>query len=234
MHRVLSALMPLRNVQGILQNTILEWLEVLADLTPQTEIVVVDDASSDATIEVALELMAQYPQLRVTRHATPRGWHASLLTALERSRGEILFFPDADCVLGLNELPRLWRALNRYEVILAWPRRDAAVEWDAGLAGGYQIGFRRVFESLRHALGGRSALVAALQAGGYRFLETEVAWRHPPTGVYRAACMARRLFVGPAGQRTADTLERASEAASSARPHRPNYLDRLRQLARGQ
>lgn len=233
MHCVLSALMPLRNVQGILESTVLEWLEVLTDLTPQTEIVVVDDASCDATIEVALELMAQYPQLRVTRHATPRGWRASLLTAMERCRGEILFFPDPECILGLNELPRLWRALNRYEAILASPRPDTDIEWEGAPAGGYQIGLRRVFESLRHALGDRAELVAALRSAGYRFLETHVALRHPPLGAYRAACMARKLFLGPTGQRPADRPVRSNEHASAGL-NRPNYLQRLRQLARGQ
>lgn len=234
MHPVLSALMPLRNVQGTLETVVLEWLEVLTELTPRTEIIVVDDASSDATIEVAFELMTQYPQLRVVRHAAPHGWHASLATAMERSRGDILFFPDANCALGLNELPRLWGALNRYEVILAWPGRDAVVTWEGEAMGGYQLGFRRVFEGLRHALVSRSALVAALRAAGHSFLETEVALRHPPMAVYRAACRARKLLVGPGAQRTAEAPPLASEPAQAARPSRPNYLQRLRELARGQ
>lgn len=234
MHPALSALMPLRNVQGSLETTVLEWLEVLTELTPRTEIVMVDDASSDATIEVALELITQYPQLRVVRHATPRGWHASLVTAMERSRGDILFFPDANCALGLNELPKLWGALNRYEVILAWPRRDAAVKWQDQAVGGYQLGLRGVFEGLRHALVSRSALVAALRAAGCPFLETEVALRHPPMAVYRAACRARKLFVGQGTRRTAQAPPLASEPAQAAGPSRPNYLQRLRELARGQ
>lgn len=234
MHPALSALMPLRNVQGSLETKVLEWLEVLTELTPRTEIIVVDDASSDATIEVALELMTQYPQLRVVRHATPRGWHASLVAAMDRSRGDILFFPDANCALGLNELPRLWGTLNQYEVILAWPRRDAAVKWEGGAVGGYQLGFRWVFEGLRHALVSRLALVAALRAAGHSFLETEVALRHPPVAVYRAACRARKLFVGPGAQPTAEAPPLASEPAQAARPSRPNYLQRLRQLARDQ
>lgn len=233
MHRVLSALMPLRNVQGILETLVLEWLEVLTELTPQTEIVVVDDASCDATIEVAQELMTQYPQLRVARHATPRGWHACLLTAMERCRGEILFFPDADCGLGLNALPRLWRALNRYEVVLACPRWNEGLEW-GGAAGGYQLGVRQVLESVRHALGDRAGLVAALRSAGCRFLETEVALRHPPVGIHRTACLARRLFAARPWDRLPEKPAPATEPASSAGANRPNYLRRLRQLARRQ
>lgn len=234
MQRALSALMPLRNVQGSLESIILEWLEVLTELTPKTEIVVVDDASSDATIEVALELMTQYPQLRVLRHRTPRGWHASLLTAMERSHGEVLVFPDPDCALGLNELPRLWLLLDQYEVVLAGPNSDAIQEWGESAGGGYQLGFRRAFESVRDMLAGRSALVAALRAGGYRFIETQVALRYPPMARYRAACQARKLFVSRAPERTGDSAAPPAELAMPARPNRPNYLSRLREFARGQ
>ncbi len=233
MHRALSALLPVRNAQGTLERTILEWLEILPELTPNTEIIVVDDASCDATIEVAAELMAQYPQLRVFRQAPPRGWHASLLTAMDRSRGEILFIPDAQCVVGLNELPRVWRLLNGCEVVLALPASRATHKDDGAGAGGYQLGFRHVFESLRSALSGRSALVAALQAGGYQFLEAEAALRHPPMAAYRTASLARKLFARP----TAGPMAGPQNAPLQAVPGRlgpPNYLSRLRELARGQ
>jgi len=230
----LSALMPLRNVQAILEPIILEWLEVLTELTPKTEIVLVDDASSDATVEVALELMIQYPQIRVMRHATPRGWRASLLTAMEGSRGEILVFPDPESALGLNALPKLWRLLDQYEVILAGPNCDVVQPWGEAAPGGYQMGSRRVFESLRDVLGDRAQLVAALQAGGYRFLQTEVSRRYPPMATYRAACLARKLFWKPTAERTAGTGATSTESASAAGPNRPNYLARLRQYARGQ
>ena len=65
----LSALLPVRNAEATLAETVSEWLEVLPELTNRFDLVIIDDCSSDATIEVADELVKQYAP--IIRSASP-------------------------------------------------------------------------------------------------------------------------------------------------------------------
>ncbi|WP_442786421.1 glycosyltransferase [Leptothoe sp. PORK10 BA2] len=70
---------------------------LLDNLLPhQYELILVDDNSPDRTWEVAQELMAQYPQLRVMRRQTERGLSSAVIRGWQVARGEILGVIDAD------------------------------------------------------------------------------------------------------------------------------------------
>lgn len=60
------------------------------------EVIVVDDNSPDKTWEVARNLSAQYPWLRVIRRMTERGLSSAVLAGFEISEGEILAVMDSD------------------------------------------------------------------------------------------------------------------------------------------
>lgn len=60
------------------------------------ELLVVDDASPDATAEVAAAAAARDPRIRLLRHEANRGPAAARNTALEAARGRYLAFLDAD------------------------------------------------------------------------------------------------------------------------------------------
>jgi hypothetical protein len=61
-----------------------------ADVSQRFEILIIDDASSDATSEVAHELCLHYPQIRMIRHKKPIGEEAALRTVLAQTRGEVV------------------------------------------------------------------------------------------------------------------------------------------------
>ena len=151
----LSALLPVRNAEGTLAETISEWLEVLPELTSRFEMVVVDDCSSDATIEIADELGGAYPQLVVVRHSQPRGRSAAIATGLRRARGEMIFLADEDCDLSLGEVRKLWIGLEEHELVLGRPAAARQRKWllhktpVPGGSRGFQIGYRRAFHVAR-------------------------------------------------------------------------------------
>jgi MoaA/NifB/PqqE/SkfB family radical SAM enzyme len=65
-----------------------------AQRSEQIEIIVVDDASVDATAEV----VSRYPWIRLVCHATNRGVGAARNSGAEAARGDLLLFLDADTV----------------------------------------------------------------------------------------------------------------------------------------
>jgi glycosyltransferase involved in cell wall biosynthesis len=76
--------------------------------TLSCEIVVVDDASHDATVSVVEQLIGEgKDDLRLIRHLVNRGKGAALRTGLAEARGDIIIIQDADLEYDPRDYPRL-------------------------------------------------------------------------------------------------------------------------------
>ena len=67
-----------------------------AQITDQFEIVLVNDASPDESLAIALELHAEDRRVRVIDLARNFGQHKAILTGLAHARGELVFSLDSD------------------------------------------------------------------------------------------------------------------------------------------
>lgn len=88
-----SVVIPVRN-RPLLLRRALE--SVLRQTRPVDEIVVVDDASSDETAEVALTLAAKDPRIRLLRQPVPGGACRTRNRGIEAARGAFVAFLDSD------------------------------------------------------------------------------------------------------------------------------------------
>jgi len=236
LERSLSALLPVHNAQSNLATSVHELLEILSELTGKLEVVIADDGSTDATIEVADELTARYPQVTVLRHARPLGRIAAIRTALEQSTGEILLIQDEDCGFSVDEIRRVWEAMDEHEIVLgrvAPPEQSksaAGLTAEARSRGGLQMLTRWVVEPVVEWLVDQATLVAALSREGYAWHEV----RAPDYG-RRGAPRERLALVDQPSEPTPPRAGRPSRTDSlPARkhgPNRPNYLARLRNFA---
>jgi dolichol-phosphate mannosyltransferase len=77
------------------------------------ELIVVDDDSPDRTWELAAELIADYPQLRVMRRETERGLSTAVIRGWQAARGEILGVIDADLQHPPEILLKLWGEMEK-------------------------------------------------------------------------------------------------------------------------
>jgi len=84
------------------------------------EIVVNDDGSTDATVEVVRDFARRYPgRVRLVQSATNQGKGAGIRRAVLASRGRSVLFSDADFSTPIEELPRLLEMLDRgYDVAI--------------------------------------------------------------------------------------------------------------------
>lgn len=85
------------------EKAIEETLSEIKKLPVLSEIIVVDDASTDKTFELA----SQYPDIKVIRHQSNRGYGAALKTGIENASGEHIVITDADGTYPNTEIPEL-------------------------------------------------------------------------------------------------------------------------------
>lgn len=72
-----------------------------------TEIIIVDDASTDRTYEIAARLAQQYDEVRVLRQAKNSGKTAAVNAGIAQTRGDIVVIQDADYEYDAGEIPDL-------------------------------------------------------------------------------------------------------------------------------
>lgn len=83
-----------------------------AQMPAGSEIVLVDDGSTDDSIAVIERLQVRCPSIRLIRHDVNRGVSAAVQTALDAATGDYLFFSAADDWILPNLLPRALSALS--------------------------------------------------------------------------------------------------------------------------
>lgn len=92
----ISCVMPAYNEAGNLARVVTELAGQMAQLTPEFEIVVVDDGSRDNTVAIARDLCRQVPQLVLVVLSRNFGKEAALSAGLDAALGDVVILMDSD------------------------------------------------------------------------------------------------------------------------------------------
>jgi len=123
----LSIIVPVCNAEATLSQQLHDLLDLLPDLTSCFEIVVVDDGSTDHTLEIARELAHKYPQLRPISHPQPRGQAAAIKSGLAHAQGQTILVQEDSASLSPTDLRRLWSLRHDRDCIMARTQQQAGV-----------------------------------------------------------------------------------------------------------
>ena len=104
----LSVFFPAYNDSGTIASLVITALRAAAALTPDYEVIVVNDGSTDATGEILAELARIYPRLRVVTHQVNRGYGGALRTGFATASKDIIFYTDGDAQYDPAEMVALW------------------------------------------------------------------------------------------------------------------------------
>ena len=115
MENLLSLLIPVHNAQGTLSADIDQLLTIAMELTPWPDLVVIDNGSTDATIEIACEIAIGYPQVRCLRQQQRCSLRRIVETGLKRARGQYVFVRTGTGPLDVTELRKLWQCCSQFE-----------------------------------------------------------------------------------------------------------------------
>lgn len=104
----LSVFFPAYNDSGTIASMVIRAVQAASELTPDFEVIVVNDGSSDATAAIADELARAYPSVRVVHHPKNRGYGGALQTGFRSASKELIFYTDGDAQYDPAEVALLW------------------------------------------------------------------------------------------------------------------------------
>lgn len=110
MNQAISIILPAKNEAEGLQNL----LPLLRARFPQQEIIVVDDGSTDNTVEIC-----RSNEVKVISHVYSMGNGAAIKTGARNASGDILVFMDADGQHSPDDIPRLLEKIDEgYDMVV--------------------------------------------------------------------------------------------------------------------
>ncbi len=116
----ISVVIPVYNCAGCLRALHARLTASLLQITPDYEIVLVDDRSRDGAWEVLTELARGDRHLKVVRLSRNFGQHAAITAGLTRARGAWTVVMDCDLQEPPEEIPRLYaKAHEGYDIVRA-------------------------------------------------------------------------------------------------------------------
>ena len=108
----LSVFFPAYNDSGTIASLVITAIQSASKLTPNYEVIVVNDGSSDSTAHILDELARVYPQLKIVTHPVNRGYGGALRSGFEHASKDVVFYTDGDAQYDPSEMDRLWAEMT--------------------------------------------------------------------------------------------------------------------------
>ena len=108
----LSVFFPAYNDGWTIASLVIAAVQTARGLTPDFEVIIVNDGSADATAKIADELARTYPEVRVIHHERNRGYGGALRSGFAASTRDLVFYTDGDAQYDPAEMAVLWQAFN--------------------------------------------------------------------------------------------------------------------------
>jgi glycosyltransferase involved in cell wall biosynthesis len=118
-----SVFFPALNDSGTIASMVIRAVQAASALTPNYEVIVVNDGSTDATAAIVDELARTYPNVRAVHHPVNRGYGGALQSGFRTATKDLIFYTDGDAQYDPAELAVLWNRMTP----------------DADLVNGYKI-----------------------------------------------------------------------------------------------
>lgn len=119
----LSIFFPFWNEEENIERVVRAALPIAEQLAKRWEIIMVDDGSSDKTLEIARRLAKENPNLRVVSHIPNRGYGAALKEGLANAKYDLIVFNDGDGQFDFSEVTRFLEKIDRSDLVIGFRRK---------------------------------------------------------------------------------------------------------------
>ena len=114
----LSVIMPAYNEEENIRRNLPPLIETLDGLVRDFEIIVVDDGSTDSTVETVRATAADDPRIRLVQHETNMGPGSGVVTGIPLAACDLVVFLPADIALRLDQLDRFLAAAQNADIVV--------------------------------------------------------------------------------------------------------------------
>jgi glycosyltransferase involved in cell wall biosynthesis len=146
--------MPVYNEERALPEVLEEALTTMAGAPFRWEVVLVDDASTDHSLEILRDFQARRSNaLRIVRHETNQGIMGACATLYSVARGQYLFLNASDGQWKTAECLRLMELRDRYDIVVGRRRAKNYTVWRKVVSGAFNFLPRVLFGVRTHDAG---------------------------------------------------------------------------------
>jgi glycosyltransferase involved in cell wall biosynthesis len=217
LNRSLSVLLPVHNAQATLESDVATVLDVLPELSHEFDVVIIDDASTDATWEIAEDLACRYPQVTIARQPIRQGPATAVRTGARAARGNTVIAHDGHRGVDPQQIVRIWREAEARGICATAMAQRRAVPRPLASA---------MLEAARST---------AIASGGFTLVQPRTV-----DEIRRDAPSSYERLMRPRLRQTTASAERvgtglatsnrdpASHSPKTVTPKKPNFLSRIR------
>lgn len=120
-HPSITAFFPACNDAGTIGSMVVSTIETLERITDDYEVIVVENGSTDYTVQVLESLAEHYPRLRIFTHRHALGYGGALRVGFASARKGLIFYTDGDAQYDPRELTLLLAALrDDVDIVNGW------------------------------------------------------------------------------------------------------------------
>ena len=116
----ISLFFPVYRDEATVERVTRKAVAIMNELASEYEVIIVDDGSPDRAGEVADELARTIPGVHVIHHARNMGYGEALRSGFKAARYEWICFTDGDDEYDVDDLRRLIRLRDYYDLIITF------------------------------------------------------------------------------------------------------------------
>ncbi len=118
----LSIFFPVYNEEKNIKETILNTVNLMISMKEISnfEILIINDGSKDNTQKISDYLSSKNNKIKVINHSENKGYGAALKTGIKSCKYEYIFFSDADLQFDINDIKKMIKYINKYDVIIGY------------------------------------------------------------------------------------------------------------------
>jgi glycosyltransferase involved in cell wall biosynthesis len=121
MKKSLSIFFPVYNDWGTIGSMVAQAITTAEKVTDDFEIILVNDGSKQATVDILNFLEKKFDKVRVIHHEKNRGYGGALRTGIYSSKKDLIFYTDSDAQYDVTEMTRLFEKMNgKVDVVNGW------------------------------------------------------------------------------------------------------------------
>lgn len=194
----ISVILPVHNAEKELSTLVHDCFETVGDIKAECEIVVIDNASTDATGDDAENLALEFPQVKVVSQWHTLGIEKSILNGIQQATGDILYIYYTLSGYVFPQISFFYEAMPFTDAVLG--RFVGPDESYIGMA----MFKRQTAKMLKDAVAYPEEAITIMTAKNMRYLEL----RYEPT-------TCRRILVAEEPKKTPPSFLRRPKTATT-------------------